>query len=157
MLKNRPMKQEKSPDKNIRYDFELKENRYARIPKNFIEKIELDNDRNIILKSNNNVWFFKIHDINEENEIAEEVKVNVDKKWGFTVPLMYFQKEQKSCVKNFVFFDDENGTGCGHAASYFSWAMGKLNKERIKSLELKSMEEVDDHIREVLKKNREEK
>jgi flavin-dependent dehydrogenase len=155
MIKDRYMKKVKSPDKDKWYDLELRADRYVRIPKNFIKKIELDSERNIVMKSNNNVWFFKIRDQNEENEIAEEVKVNVDKKWGFTVPLMYYQKDQVPGIYKFLFFDDENGVGCGYGSSYFIWANGKLGKERFEKEGANALENLDDHIREVLKKIRE--
>lgn len=145
-----------SPDKNKWYDLELREDRYVRIPKNFINKIHLDNERNIVLKSNDNVWFFEIRDENEEKKIVERILVNVDKKWGFIVPLMYFQLNNKPRIQQFIFFDDENGIGCGQSGAYFIWANGKLNKENIASLGLQTREDVDEYIKKILKKNREE-
>jgi hypothetical protein len=140
-----------SPDNNKLVEIELPENRYVIIPENFTKKIQLDNERNIVLKSNNNIWFFEIWDPKEVKEISEEVKVHVDENWGFKVPLMKRQLIMKPHAQDFIFFEDKYGIGCGNAATYIIWANGKLNKERNKAEGFKTMEKLDKQMRDSFK------
>jgi hypothetical protein len=146
----------KSPNENKWSVVESTLGRYVRIPKKFIKKIHIDSEGNIVMKSNNNVWFFEIRDIKEEKEIAAVTTVKIDKKFGFKVPLMNYELSLDPEIEEIMFFDDDNGIGCANAAVYAAWSTNKLNKENNNALSFNTFEEMDDLIMKSIRKDKEE-